>query len=132
MPSVLDQLRSFSSTILRAPRHYFRAIHRDLEEPDSHDPAVFSLAEIKRMGKRQKKFPERITEEHLNLPLSDLEWENLEQRKDWDEFDVIYRGKKRRILAKSRESTRGFKRSGVIKGGKIVRVPTARQKKLEI
>ncbi len=132
MSSVLDQLRSFSSTILRAPRQYFRAIHRDREESDSRDPAVFSLAEIERMGKRQKKFPERVTKEHLDLPLSDLEWENLEERKDWDEFDVMYRGKKQRILAKSRESTRGFKRSGIIKGGKIVRIPTARQKKLEI
>jgi len=50
MPSVLDQLRSLSSTILHAPRRYFRAIHRDREEPDSRDPAVFSLAEIKQMG----------------------------------------------------------------------------------
>lgn len=132
MPSLADRFLSFSNRILQAPRRYFRVIHRDPEDPESRDPAIFTLAEIKRMGKRQQKYPERISKDHVGLAISDKEWEDLEERKDWDEFDVKYQNKRRRILAKPRESTRGFKRSGVIKGGKIVKIPTARQKELEL
>jgi hypothetical protein len=74
--------------------------------------ARFTKDELKRMSLRAKKYSMNISDLSKGLPISGKEWESIDERTNWDEYEFITKsGKKIRLLANMKESDMGITRA---------------------